>query len=59
VPHRVRSDAEGHFRIRLSPGRYHIRGAVSDTRTVPASVAVPKRGFARVTITVFAAAMMP
>jgi hypothetical protein len=59
VPHRVRSDADGRFRIRLAPGRYHVRGAVADTRTVPAYVAVPHRAFARVTITVFAAATMP
>ena len=59
VQHRARSDADGHFRIRLAPGRYSVRSVVTDARTAPASVVVPKRGFARVTITVFAASSLP
>jgi hypothetical protein len=50
----VRSDADGRFRIRLAPGRYHVRAAVAGAHTTPAFVVVPKRGFARATITVAA-----
>ncbi len=57
--HRARSDADGHFRIRLAPGRYHVRALVSEARTTPSSVVVPKRGFARATITVFVSADLP
>lgn len=57
--HRVRSDGAGHFKLRLAPGRYGVRAVVSAARTTPSTVLVPKRGFARATITVFASGAMP
>jgi len=57
--HRARSDADGRFKIRLVPGRYAVRALVPAGRTTPSTVVVPKRGFARATITVFAFPAMP
>ena len=50
--HRVRSDADGRFKLRLTPGRYRVRAGASATRVMPFAVIVPLKGFARVTITV-------
>jgi hypothetical protein len=59
LPRRVRSGTDGRFRIRLAAGRYHVRGAAAGTRASPASIAVPTRGFARVTITLLPPAASP
>jgi hypothetical protein len=50
--HRVRSDADGHFKLRLTPGRYRVRAGASAMPVRPFAVIVPLKGFARVTITV-------
>jgi hypothetical protein len=57
--HRVRSDAEGRFKLRLKPGRYRVRAGASATRVMPFAVIVPLKGFARVTITVGSPGTMP
>jgi hypothetical protein len=50
--HRVRSNDEGQFRLRLAPGRYRVLAGASASRVIPSAVVVPGKGFARVTITV-------
>jgi hypothetical protein len=50
--HRVRSDDNGRFKLRLTPGRYRVRAGASALRVMPFAVIVPLKGFARVTITV-------
>jgi len=57
--HRVRSDDEGRFKVRLKPGRYRVRAGASATRVLPFAVIVPVKGFARVTITVGSPGAMP
>lgn len=57
--HRVRSDANGRFKLRLTPGRYRVRAGASATRVRPFEVIVPLKGYARVTITVGSPAVMP
>jgi hypothetical protein len=57
--HRVRSDADGRFKLRLAPGRYRVRAGASATRVMPFAVIVPLKGFARVTITVGSPGKMP
>jgi hypothetical protein len=57
--HRVRSDDEGRFKLRLTPGRYRVRAGAAATRVMPAAVTVPLTGFARVTITVGSPGTMP
>ena len=57
--HRVRSDADGRFKLRLTPGRYRVRAGASATRVMPVAVIVPLKGFARVTITVGSRGVMP
>jgi hypothetical protein len=57
--HRVRSDATGHFKLRLAPGRYRLRAGDSALHATPGSVLVPKAGFARVTVTVGNPGVMP
>jgi hypothetical protein len=57
--HRVRSDSTGHYKLRLAPGRYAVHAVVPAARTTPSTVLVPKRGFARATITVIAFGQMP
>jgi hypothetical protein len=57
--HRVRSDDEGRFKVRLQPGRYRVRAGASATRVLPFAVIVPLKGFARVTITVGSRGAMP
>jgi hypothetical protein len=57
--HRVRSDDEGRFKVRLKPGRYRVRAGASATRVLPFAVIVPLKGFARVTITVGSPGAMP
>jgi len=57
--HRVRSDDEGHFKVRLKPGRYRVRAGASPTRVLPFAVIVPLKGFARVTITVGSPGALP
>jgi hypothetical protein len=57
--HRVRSDADGRFKLRLKPGRYRVRAGASAARVMPFAVIVPLKGFARVTITVGSPGTMP
>jgi hypothetical protein len=57
--HRVRSDENGRFKLRLTPGRYRVRAGASATRVMPFAVIVPLKGFARVTITVGSPGTMP
>ena len=57
--HRVRSDADGRFKLRLTPGRYRVRAGASATRVMPSAVIVPLKGFARVTVTVGSPGDMP
>jgi hypothetical protein len=57
--HRVRSDDEGRFKLRLTPGRYRVRAGASATRVMPFEVIVPLTGFRRVTITVGSPGTMP
>jgi hypothetical protein len=57
--HRVRSDADGHFKLRLTPGRYRVRAGASAMRVRPFEVIVPHKGYARVTITVGSPGVMP
>jgi hypothetical protein len=56
---RVRADADGHFKLRLTPGRYRVRAGASAMRVQPFAVIVPLRGYARVTITVGSPGAMP
>ena len=57
--HRVRSDADGRFKLRLAPGRYRVTTGDSPTRVRPLAVIVPLNGYARVTVTVGSPAVMP
>jgi len=57
--HRVRSDADGRFKLRLTPGRYRVRAGASAMRVRPYEVIVPLKGYARVTITLGSPGTMP
>jgi hypothetical protein len=52
--HRVRSGATGTFRLRLLPGRYRVSAPEAVGRVAPASVVVPRAGYARITVAIVA-----
>ena len=50
---KVRTDATGHYRVRLAPGRYTVgKGNWGPGGIKPSSVVVPSGHFARVNITI-------